>query len=167
MCLLPVTDHPTHRRTDKPSYRDAWTLDTSKNEWRWGYFINIKQKNEDNTETLFTAKILAQTSIFEGFYARYRATSINRGWIWSDMHGQIMLQMACIESLHEKYARCAHYTVHYSKCTQNAHSGPGSSCITHGYTMRGIPSSYVILMPIFGFLTIELVYEAIEACGQQ
>ena len=97
MCLLPVTDHPTHRRTDKPSYRDAWTLDTSKNEWRWGYFINIKQKTEDNTETLFTAKILALTSIFEGFYARYRATSIKRGWIWSDMHGQIMLQMACTD----------------------------------------------------------------------
>ena len=159
MCLLPVTDHPTHRRTDKPSYRDAWTLDTSKNEWRWGYFINIKQKTEDNTETLFTAKILALTSIFEGFYARYRATSINRGWIWSDMHGQIMLQMACTD-------------VALNYCMKNMLDVPIIRSITPNALKMLIQGpvapvyriSYVILMPIFGFPTIDLVY---EACRQQ
>ena len=72
------------------------------------------------------------------------------------------LHWCCIELLHEKYARCAHYTVHYSKCTQNAHSGPGSSCIP--YILRHFDAhiwlshhrfglwsmSPTVLQPLFG-----------------
>ena len=154
MCLLPVTDHPTHRRTDKPFYRDAWTLDTSKIEWRWGYFINIKQKTEDNTETLFTAKILALTSIFEGFYARYRATSIDKGCICSHMAKLCSKWPALILHCIIAWKICKLCTLWFITpkiLKRNAHSGPGSSCIR---------SSEVILMPIFGFPTIILVYQA-------